>query len=54
MGRAVNQGDPIAEFRQIQRGPDAAYSSPYNQSFTDFSVHEPSNAGLIVTWLSAI
>jgi hypothetical protein len=49
MGSAVNQGDPIAEFRQIQRGPDAAYSSPYNQRFTDFSVHESSNAGLMAS-----
>ena len=36
---AVNQGHSVAEFGQIQRGPDAAYSSPHNQRFTDFSVH---------------
>jgi hypothetical protein len=40
VGGSVNQGHPIAEFGQIQCGPDAAYSSPHNQRLTDFSVHK--------------
>jgi hypothetical protein len=39
VGRPVNQGNAIAEFRQIQCGPDAADTSPYDQSFAGFTYY---------------
>jgi hypothetical protein len=40
VGRPVDQSNAIAELCQIQCGPDTADTSPYDQSFADFFVHQ--------------